>query len=214
MEHTECEEPTHPDPNSPLSSAPASPIPLSRARSQPVKARTQYSFTGYKYLTDASMHGAAQSPWRHLNKHTPRQSLDQAPSQDRMQHPSPPKGSPDAREQSITEQTQTPVNTPGSNLAQDSGYANGDRQKRSDEGDSTWQEHSSRQDHLNGHLNGHHLNGHKHGCESADGSEDRRRQAEMQQQRQQHCRFKVIDFGHADLEPIPGSIAPGLIKTK
>ena len=80
MEHTECDEPIQPAPNSPLS-----PGQLSPGRSQPVKTRTRYSFSGYKYKTDASRHGAAQSPWRQLNKHGPRQSLDQSPSLDQAQ---------------------------------------------------------------------------------------------------------------------------------
>ncbi|KAL3130536.1 hypothetical protein ABBQ38_008348 [Trebouxia sp. C0009 RCD-2024] len=212
MEHTEFEAPTQPASNSPLSLAPLSP-----ARSQPVKARTKYSFTGYEYLTDASRHGAAQSPWRHLNKHGPRHSLDQAqsldqafpldqaPSQNSMQHLLPDTRSADRQEQfSTSDPTQMPGDTHDSGHAQGNGYANGDRQNGSEEESSTLHEHSGRQEHMNGH---------QHDCDSADGSEDRQHQVGMQQQ-QQRCRFKVIDFGHADLEPVPGGTASGLVKTK
>ncbi|KAL3144267.1 hypothetical protein ABBQ32_004038 [Trebouxia sp. C0010 RCD-2024] len=215
MEHTEYEALTQPASNSPLS-----PAPLSPACSQPVNARTKYSFTGYKYLTDASRHGAAQSPWRHLDKHGPRHSLDQArsldqafpleqaPSQNSMQHLLPGTRSADSQNQSSTSDlTQMPGDTHGGDHAQGNGFANGDGQNGSEEAGSTRHEQGSRQEHMNGH---------QRDCDSADGPGDMQHQAGMQQrqQQQQRCRFKVIDFGHADLEPVPAGIASGLVKTK
>ncbi len=59
MEHTEWEEPSEAHPNSPEANSPT----------QPIVARTKYSFTGYKYLTRAAVQGAARSSHRQLYRH-------------------------------------------------------------------------------------------------------------------------------------------------
>ena len=56
MEHTEWEELSEAHSNSPEANSPT----------QPIVARTKYSFTGYKYLTRAAVQGAARSPHRQL----------------------------------------------------------------------------------------------------------------------------------------------------
>lgn len=194
MEHTEWEEQTEPHPNSPLSPGP----------SQPVKARTKYSFTGHKYLTDASMHGAAHSPLRQLYKHSQGHAKDQAPQHDGMHRLSPGKGSAETNGSA----TQVSDDTHGSSHALSSGFADGDQQNCCEEEDHSLQEHSNRQAQVSGHSQD---------CDADECGEDRQHQRGKQHQRpeqQQHCRFKIIDFGHADLEPVEGHQDPGLIKTK
>lgn len=202
MEHTEWEAPTQPSPNSSLSPG----------QSQPVTARTMYSFTGYHYLTDAGIHGAARSPLRQLYKRGQGHSPQQAPRHDGMQRHSPDQGTDQTQEQSsLNHNGQLQVDeTHASNHAQ--GSADGGHQSCEDK-DVSRQKQSSTHTQINGH------NQHRDAAASDD-DEDKDQHGmqqllqQQQQQQKQHCRFKIIDFGHADLEPVQGPIAPGLIKTK
>lgn len=199
MEHTEWEAQTQPSPNSSLS----------LGQSQPVRIRTKYSFTGYEYLTDASMHAAARSPLHQLFKrgqgHSP-----QAPRHDGMQRHSPGRGTAPTQEQSsLNLSGRSQVNdVQASTHAQGNGHADGGQQSREEE-DVCWQEQGSRHTQVNGHS--------QH-CDAAASHEDedehQRKMQRLSQQQKQHCRFKIIDFGHADLEPVEGYIAPGLVRTK
>ena len=203
MEHTEWEAPTQPSPNSSLS--PGQP--------HPVKARTKYSFTGYHYLTDASMHGAARSPLRQLYKHGQGHSPQQAPRHDGMQQHSPGQEPDQIPEQSsLNHNGQVQVDDAnGSKHAQGNGDADGGQQSCA-EADVSRQEQSSRHTQINGHSQ------HCHAAASDDDEgtyqHGMQQLPQQQQQQKQQCRFKIIDFGHADLEPVQGPIAPGLIKTK
>ena len=197
MEHTEWEEPTGPESSSP------SP----QGSSQPVQARTKYSFTGYKYLTNANMHGAARSPLRQLYKHGQRQSQDHAPAHDFMQRHN-------SLDQSSGDQVQS--GSASSSKAQEH-RCNGQHSSSSSQppgnehDDNDW--HRSQQEgaNLQGQSNS---SFHSSDGQVQDGKDEGQESAEtQQQQQQQHCRFKVIDFGHADLEPVSGSSA-GHVETK
>ena len=204
MEHTEWEAQTQPETNSPLSPG----------QSQPVKAKTKYSFTGYHYLTDASMHGAARSPLRQLYKLSQRRSPQQAPGHDAMQRHSPGQGTVHTQEQSSLnhdgqsrgEGTYASNHAQGRDRYENCGHADG--QQGFEEQDVSQQEQSGRHTQTNAHSQ-------HHGAAASDDDKHQHGMQQMlQQQQKQHCRFKIIDFGHADLEPIQGHIAPGLIKTK
>ena len=193
MEHTEWEEPTGHDSSSPDPQGP----------SQPVQARTKYSFTGYKYLTDASMHGAARSPLRQLYKHGQRQSQDHAPAHDAMQRHNSHDQSPESQVQSSSGSSSKAQDQrcngqhSSSSCGQSPGNGHDDNDwLRSRQGGANLQGRSNRPSHTSGQVQ--------------DGKDEGQHNAETQQQ---HCRFKIIDFGHADLESLGGSY-PGHVETK
>ena len=197
MEHTEWEAHTQPSPNSSSSPGP----------SQPVKPRTKYSFTGYHYLTDASMQGAARSPLRQLYKHGQGHSQQQAPKYEGMQRHLPGQGSAQTQEQSS-------LNHSGQLKVDDTHASN---HAHADGGQQSCEEEDVCRDKQHGRHTP--INGHSQDCDAAASHSDQdKHQHEMQQlppqQQKQHCRFKIIDFGHADLEPVQENIAQGLVKTK
>ena len=200
MEHTEWEEPAQADPSSPQSLNP----------SQPVQARTKYSFTGYKYQTDASMHGAARSPLRQLYKHNQRQSPDHAPAHDFM-HDSASYAPESSLQRNSSSHTQAAESPHGSSQAQGSSYIHADQQ-------SSWPDRPSVQEqHMEQELTNGHIQDVVAEAKLVDDGRHNRvgLQSHQQppQQQQQHRRFKVIDFGHADLEPLEQG-SPDLTETK
>ena len=205
MEHTEWEAQTQPRASSPLSPG----------QSQPVKARTKYSFTGYHYLTDASMHGAALSPLRQLYKLGQGQSPKQAPGHDGMQRHSPGQGTAQTQEQSSLnhdgqsrgDDTHASNYAPGSDHYENCGHADGGQQ--------SYEEHDVSQQEQRGRHTQTDAHGQRHNAAACDNVKHQQgTQQLLQQPQKQHHRFKIIDFGHADLEPVQGHMAPGLVKTK
>ena len=146
MEHTEWEEAPEATSNSPQARGPT----------QPIRAKTKYSSTGYKYLTDASLSGAARSPHRPLYRH---------------------------------------ANSPGKSPERPLESSQHNGHALADEADAL-------QD-----LGHDQCSGLQQGSRSEHGLHQ-----DAQQQRPPR-RFKIIDFGHADLEPVEGG-SPGLTETK
>ncbi len=180
MEHTEWEEPSEARPNSPEANSPT----------QPIVARTKYSFTGYKYLTRAAVQGAARSPHRQLYRHGHAQ-----PSAHDQSYRS---------EHSFGSQSQS-VELQNHAESQSNGHA---------------QHHKMDQDAETQNSADSHSNGQELVCETEQRSGTPQHVSsgatsphQIIEQQQHPRRFKVIDFGHADLEPVQGG-SPGLTETK
>ena len=180
MEHTEWEEPSEAHPNSPEANSPT----------QPIVARTKYSFTGYKYLTRAAVQGAARSSHRQLYRHGHAQ-----PSGHDQRYGS--EHSPGSQSQSVELQNHAD--------SQSNGCA---QHHKVDHG-------AEAQNPADSHSNGQEL---VHEAEQRSGTTQQVSRAaksphQIIEQQQHPRRFKVIDFGHADLEPVQGG-SPGLTETK
>lgn len=175
MEHTEWEEPSETHPSSPEANSPT----------QPIVARTKYSFTGYKYLTRAAVQGAARSPHRQLYRHGHAQ-----PSGHDQRYRS---------EHSTGSQSQNHADS----------QSNGHAQHHKMDHD------AHAQNPADSHSNGQELV--QEAKQSSGMTQQVSRSAtiphQIIQQQQHPRRFKVIDFGHADLEPVQGG-SPGLTETK
>ncbi len=180
MEHTEWEEPSEAHPNSPEANSPT----------QPIVARTKYSFTGYKYLTHAAVQGAARSPHRQLYRHGHAQPSSHDPSY-RSEH------SFGSQSQSVELQNHT------------------DNQSNGHGQDHKMDHDAEAQNPADSHSNGQELV--QEAKQSSGTTQQLRRGAtsphQIIEQQQGPRRFKVIDFGHADLEPVQGG-SPGFTETK
>ena len=185
MEHTEWEEAPEAASNSPQAHAPT----------QPIIARTKYSFKGYKYLTDASVKGAARSPHRHLYRHGNAQPHKEFHSTE--------------ADSSTQQQVCLDAHPEDGHLedhnrgpAQSNGHAQGAKTGHSAGPHSHADEQSHKQEH-----------GHDEGQSSVQSNGHAYSPHQIIEQQQHPRRFKVIDFGHADLDPVQGG-SPGLTETK
>ena len=168
MEHTEWE-----------NSEAASSSGESHASPQPIQSRTKYSFTGYKYLTDASVKGAARSPHRHLYQH------GHSPGQPQpANHNSPGQPQPSGHDAVLGPSERT-----GQALTIDPDIQPAIMSLEREQ------------------QNGHDHNG-SDSNQLGDGGTP-----QQAPEQQKFRRFKIIDFGHADLEPVQGG-SPGLTETK
>lgn len=168
MEHTEWE-----------NSEAASTSGESHASPWPMQPSTKYSFTGYKYLTDASVKGAARSPHRHLYQH------GHSPGQPQpANHNSPGQSQPSGHD-AVLGPSERSWQASTSDLDTQPAIMSLEREQQ---------------------------NGHDHNGNNSDQLGDGYTQQQTAEQ-QKFRRFKIIDFGHADLEPVQGG-SPGLTETK
>lgn len=180
MEHTEWEEPSEAHPNSPEASSP----------SQPIVARTKYSFTGYKYLTRAAVQGAARSPHRQLYRHG---HAHPSGHDQRCQS----EHSPGPQSQGVELQNNAD--------SQSNGHAQHHKMAHDAEAQHPAESHSNGQELV------------QEAKQRSGMAQQVSRAAtsphQIIEQQQHPRRFKVIDFGHADLEPVQGG-SPGLTENK
>lgn len=187
MEHTEWEEQSEAQQAGSQSVGPT----------QPMVAKTKYSFTGYKYMTSAAVQGAARSPHRHLYRHG-RTQPDGHAQQHEADHAMEPTSHADHQ---IELQSHTDI------------HLNGDVEEVSQHAVAETQRPIDNDNHSSGRNQVQDAGPSSGTLEKDNSGNSTHQMAEQQQQHQHPRRFKVIDFGHADLEPTQAG-SPGFTETK